>query len=104
MLRLQHEHGIRVLLDQLDVLRVQLSVSSRVGGQRGADRRALAAALEALPEVEPRYRRLNAEEPYRLMATCIRQRLLNTARRVADRRAARAGPRLRRRRRRCWPT
>ncbi|MCW2616391.1 MAG: phosphoenolpyruvate carboxylase [Frankiales bacterium] len=82
VLLLQHEHGSRALLEQLDLLRVQLSVSSRVGVSPALVD-ALAAALEALPEVEPRYRRLNAEEPYRLMATCIRQRVLNTGRRLA---------------------
>ncbi|MCW2623116.1 MAG: phosphoenolpyruvate carboxylase [Frankiales bacterium] len=81
VLRLQHEHGTRALLVQLDVLRAELSVSSRVGVSPAlAD--ALEAALERLPEVEPRYRRINAEEPYRLMATCIRERVVNTSRRV----------------------
>ena len=83
VLLLQHEHGSRAVLEQLDRLRVQLSVSSRVGVSPELAQ-ALEAALEALPEVEPRYRRLNAEEPYRLMATCIRQRVLNTSRRLAS--------------------
>ena len=81
VLLLQHEHGTRALLTQLDQLRVQLSVSNRVGVSDELVQ-ALASALDALPDVEPRYRRLNAEEPYRLMATCIRQRVLNTSRRV----------------------
>ncbi|HEU0103989.1 MAG TPA: phosphoenolpyruvate carboxylase [Mycobacteriales bacterium] len=82
VLLLQHEHGTRAILDQLDVLRVQLSVSSRVGVSDELAM-ALAAALEALPEVEPRYRRLNVEEPYRLMATCIGQRVRLTGQRLA---------------------
>ena len=81
VLLLQHQHGTRAVLDLLDVLRVQLSVSSRVGVSPELER-ALAEALEALPEVEPRYRRLNAEEPYRLMATCIRHRVAHTGRRL----------------------
>ena len=81
VLLLQHEHGARAVLELLDRLRVQLSVSSRVGVSEELAA-ALAEALEVLPEVEPRYRRLNAEEPYRLMATCIRQRLLNTRARL----------------------
>ena len=83
VLLLQHEHGSRAVLAQLDRLRVQLSVSSRVGASDELVR-ALHEALAVLPEVEPRYRRLNAEEPYRLMATCIRQRVLNTSRRLSS--------------------
>lgn len=82
VLLLQHEHGSRAILELLDQLRVQLSVSSRVGVSDEL-MAALQAALDVLPEVEPRYRRLNAEEPYRLMATCIRARLQNTRRRLA---------------------
>ena len=82
VLLLQHEHGTRAVLAQLDRLRVELSVSSRTGVSDELVA-ALDAALDALPEVEPRYRRLNAEEPYRLMATCIRHRVLNTRARLA---------------------
>jgi phosphoenolpyruvate carboxylase len=39
--------------------------------------------LDQLTGLEPRYRRLNAEEPYRLKATCIRQKLLATRERLA---------------------
>jgi len=38
--------------------------------------------LDELPEVEPRYRRLNIEEPYRLFLTCVDIRLQLTALRV----------------------
>jgi phosphoenolpyruvate carboxylase len=44
----------------------------------------LARDLELLPEVEPRFLRLNAEEPYRLKLTCIQQKLVNTRRRLAS--------------------
>src|SRR5205814_1497761 len=43
----------------------------------------LQSDLERLPEISPRYKRLNAEEPYRLKATCIRQKLENTKQRLA---------------------
>lgn len=82
VLLLQHDHGSRAILELLDRLRVQLSVSSRVGVSDELVT-ALQEALDVLPEVEPRYRRLNAEEPYRLMATCIRARLQNTRRRLS---------------------
>ena len=34
--------------------------------------------------MEPRFLRLNAEEPYRLKLTCIQQKLVNTRRRLAS--------------------
>jgi phosphoenolpyruvate carboxylase len=83
VLLLQHQHGTRAVIEHLDVLRQELSLSGRVVGTTPEFTAALEEALAQLPEVEPRYRRLNAEEPYRLMATCIRQRVENTGRRVA---------------------
>ena len=43
----------------------------------------LAADLERLPEVEARFRRINAEEPYRLKISCIRAKLARTRARLA---------------------
>jgi len=82
VLMLQHEHGIRDALRLVDDLRQDLSSSTRVTGVTPELERDLAADLEALPEVEPRYKRLNAEEPYRLKTTCIRVKLLNTRARL----------------------
>ncbi|HEX4805167.1 MAG TPA: phosphoenolpyruvate carboxylase [Conexibacter sp.] len=84
VLALQHEHGIRCALAALDALRVDLSSSRRIAPATPALEASLAADLEALPEIEPRYRRLNAEEPYRLKLTCMRRKLLNTRARLAD--------------------
>ena len=69
--------------------------SERIAGATPELRGSLARDLEPLPEVEPRFLRLNAEEPYRLKLTCIQQKLVNTRRRLAARRPARAGARLR---------
>ena len=74
VLKLQAEHGTRLLLSLLDDLRRELSVSERISGASPA---LLARLAELLDEVvvEERYRRLNAEEPYRLFLTCLRERL-----------------------------
>jgi phosphoenolpyruvate carboxylase len=83
VLLLQHEHGIRALVDVVDALRHDLSESTRWAAVSDELRASLDADLAALPEVEPRYLRLNAEEPYRLKLTCVRQKLLNTRARLA---------------------
>jgi len=75
---LQVGHAIRVALEALDQFRQAVSVSSRISGVSDELISSLNIDLENLPEVEPRYRRLNVEEPYRLKATCIRHRLLLT--------------------------
>ena len=84
VLRLQAVHGIRLLLDLVDDLRRDLSVSQRVSGAAPELLERLEASLAELPEVEPRYRRLNAEEPYRLFLTCVRRRLALTLARIDD--------------------
>jgi phosphoenolpyruvate carboxylase len=75
VLTLQAVHGIRLLRSLVDRVRRDLSVSNRVGAVSPALRDRLERWLPGLPEVEPRYRRLNAEEPYRLFLTCVHVRL-----------------------------
>lgn len=84
VLELQHEHAIRVALDAVDELRQELSSSTRLVEVSPALSMSLEQDLAALPEVERRYLRLNAEEPYRLKATCIQHKLLNTRARLAQ--------------------
>lgn len=84
VLALQHDHAITDLLEMVDGLRRQLSISERLLPVPEALARSVAADLEALPEVEERYRRMNLEEPFRLKATCIRHKLLATRRRVSQ--------------------
>ncbi|MEU4795117.1 phosphoenolpyruvate carboxylase [Streptomyces sp. NPDC023327] len=83
VLILQHEHGINDALDMIDELRGFLSNSIRYTGATDELKASLQGDLERLPEISPRYKRLNAEEPYRLKATCIRQKLENTKQRLA---------------------
>ncbi|MBO0845380.1 MAG: phosphoenolpyruvate carboxylase [Nocardioides sp.] len=82
VLALQAVHGIRLLRTLVDELRRDLSVSNRMGAVTPELTTRLADRLAGLPEVEPRYRRLNAEEPYRLFLTCIHVRLGLTEQRL----------------------
>ncbi|MFF7730682.1 phosphoenolpyruvate carboxylase [Streptomyces sp. NPDC008001] len=83
VLLLQYEHGITDALDLVDELRGALSNSIRNSGATEELLSSLQRDLELLPEISPRYKRLNAEEPYRLKATCVRQKLVNTRERLA---------------------
>ncbi len=91
VLELQAVHGLRLLADKVDVLRRHLSVSERIAHISPAVRHWIEEALDRLPEVEPRYRRLNAEEPYRLFLTCVHVRLRLTEERVVRGRQHRPG-------------
>ncbi len=91
VLALMHEHALRDALRVVDDLRAELSSSSRIAGASDDLRASVERDLEVLPDVEPRYRRLNAQEPYRLKATCIRHKLLATRSRLTDGRPHRPG-------------
>jgi len=83
VLLIQHEHGIQAAEAALDQLIAELPVSRRLR-QVSLDLSAsLAKDLDALPELPERYRRVNAEEPYRLKARCIKMKLANTRARLA---------------------
>ncbi|WP_431774648.1 phosphoenolpyruvate carboxylase [Streptomyces cucumeris] len=84
VLILQHEHGITDALEIIDDLRAALSSSIRNSEASEELLDSLQRDLELLPEISPRYKRLNAEEPYRLKATCMRQKLINTRERLAS--------------------
>lgn len=91
VLVIQAVHGIELLQTKVDNLRRLLSVSERVSPVSTALRERLAGHLLLLPEVEERFRRLNAEEPYRLFLTCIHVRLGLTSQRIAEGGAHRPG-------------
>ena len=83
VLILQHEHGIRAVEQALEKVIDEISVSRRLRGVSLDLSASLAKDLDALPEVEARFKRVNAEEPYRLKARCIRTKLANTRERLA---------------------
>ncbi|MDG4828582.1 phosphoenolpyruvate carboxylase [Solwaraspora sp. WMMD1047] len=78
VLLIQHEHGIQATEKALDALIREVSVSRRLRGVSLDLSASLAADLDALPEVAARFRRTNAEEPYRLKARCMKVKLANT--------------------------
>jgi phosphoenolpyruvate carboxylase len=83
VLLIQHEHGIRAAETVIDDLINEVSVSRRLRGVSLDLSASLAADLEKLPELADRFRRVNAEEPYRLKARCIKVKLANTRARLA---------------------
>jgi phosphoenolpyruvate carboxylase len=61
-----------------------VSISTKLTGVSKELEKSVLDDLEKLPEIESRYRRINAEEPYRLKVTAIRHKLLITQQRHAD--------------------
>jgi phosphoenolpyruvate carboxylase len=87
VLRLQFDHGVAQVVQALDRLIEDLSGSDRIAPVSGELRERLEAHRAALPEVFERFAELNAEEPYRLACSYIRQKVLETRRRVVEGRA-----------------
>jgi phosphoenolpyruvate carboxylase len=81
---LQVGHAIRVTSAAMDEIRQMLSISTRIVGVSKELAKSVKKDLDHLPEFEARYRRLNAEEPYRLKATAIVHRLNLTRLRHAN--------------------
>ena len=84
MLGLQHDHGLRDAIAVVDVLRRDLSSSVAIAGATPALQASLARDLELLPEVEPRFLRLNAEELLPPEAHLHPAEAQNTRRRLAS--------------------
>jgi phosphoenolpyruvate carboxylase len=84
VLVLQHGHAIRDVTALIDALLDDLSPSVRLVGASDALLASIDADVVALPELDPRILRINAEEPYRLKGRCITQRLANTRSRIAS--------------------
>ena len=75
---LQVGHAIRVTIDAMNSLRQMLSISTRIIGATPELTASVEQDLEHITEFEPRFLRLNAQEPYRLKATAIVHRLALT--------------------------
>ena len=83
ILGLQHERAVDDALKIVDGLRNSLSTSTRIAQITPELEASVAKDLAALPDIPARYKRQNLEEPYRLKATCVRQKLLNTRKRIS---------------------
>ena len=86
VLAMQRDHAIRDLLVHMDRVLEDLSISERIATKMRDE--SLWASIErdlvALPELDRRYLRINAEEPWRLKLTTIRQKLVNTRTRLVN--------------------
>ncbi|MQA27476.1 MAG: phosphoenolpyruvate carboxylase, partial [Micromonosporaceae bacterium] len=91
VLQIQHEHGIRAAEAAVDALINDLSVSRRMRRASNDLDVSLAKDLDRLPELAERFRRVNAEEPYRLKARCVKLKLANTRARLAGGRVYQPG-------------
>ena len=85
VLRLQRVRALSNLVAVVEGLIRDLSSSTRMVGVTPELEKSLDEDRQFLPEVHARYSRLNAEEPYRLKCSYIRQRLLNTRDRMTER-------------------
>ncbi|MEV4276960.1 phosphoenolpyruvate carboxylase [Actinoplanes xinjiangensis] len=84
VLLIQHEHGIQATEKAMDKLIDELSVSRRLRGVSLDLSASLAQDLDNLPEIAQRFRRVNAEEPYRLKVRAIKAKLANTRARLVS--------------------
>ncbi|CAN2174591.1 Ppc Phosphoenolpyruvate carboxylase [Candidatus Nanopelagicaceae bacterium] len=80
---LQVAHAIRTTIAAMDELRQLLSVSTRITGATPELSASVDRDLKNIPEFEPRFLRINQQEPYRLKATAIVHRLVFTRNRHA---------------------
>ena len=80
---LQVGHAIRTTIAAMDELRQLLSVSTRITGATPELSASVDRDLKNIPEFEPRFLRINQQEPYRLKATAVVHRLVFTRNRHA---------------------
>jgi phosphoenolpyruvate carboxylase len=75
VLRFEREHAVADLLPHLTRLIEDMSMSERLTPTSAALRQSIESDLAQLPDFDPRYLRINAEEPVRLKLTIVRKRL-----------------------------
>jgi phosphoenolpyruvate carboxylase len=82
VLRIQFTEAARLATGLLDELIGALSASTLVIQASAELMAAIETDLKALPELSPRILAINADEPYRLKLSCMKQKIANTRRRV----------------------
>ncbi len=88
VLALAHRRALERLIDGIDTLIEELSMSTRVVASSPALHDLLDRGRQRLPHVHARYAQLNAEEPYRLACSYMRARLVHMASNAGTGRAA----------------
>lgn len=91
VIRFQRDHAVLDLIPHIDRLLEDLSVSERIAGASAQLRESVRRDLTFLPDLDPRFLRINAEEPIRLKLTVIWHRLQYTRERLFDRGPHRPG-------------
>jgi phosphoenolpyruvate carboxylase len=83
-LALQHDRGLTLLIESIEELSEELSMSSELTAPGGKLIRSLQEDQELLPDVWQRERQRTADAPYRLKCSFIHARLINTRSRIKD--------------------
>ncbi|NUS73647.1 MAG: phosphoenolpyruvate carboxylase [Corynebacteriales bacterium] len=78
VLRMAHEQGIQAAEHLVDTLINELSVSANVVQISDELEASIKSDLARLTELDPRFHRVNATEPYRLKLRCIKAKLART--------------------------
>lgn len=84
VLRLQRRYALELARDMVIELRNLLSVSDRLAPVSIELTERLTANLSALSDLDPRFRRLYAREPYRLQLACVHHKLERTLDRLGS--------------------
>ena len=81
---LQHDRGIRLLVEAIEGLSDELSMSRRLSAISPALEESLDKDRRLLPDVHSREEKRTSSEPYRLKCSYMHARLINTARRINE--------------------
>lgn len=84
VVRFQRDHAVLDLIPHIDRLLEDLSISERIAGASEELRESVQRDLVHLPDLDPRFLRINAEEPIRLKLTVVWTRLRLTRERLLE--------------------